>query len=289
MNIYLVNITLLTVIALFLRFRGNDLFRNNANRGAFWFCSLAAFFWIAISGFRHEYVGSDTVSYHQSYTLTFYTSWSSLFQQFVDIYINHLPGKDAGYALFEKFTQVFIYNYQSYLVLIAIIFTVPMARFIYRYSADVYVSFLIYSILFFAFFALTGHRQTIATASVVFFGYQLILKRKLFWLIAVSLIAATIHKSALIFLPFYFLYNFPIKRLHISAILFIIFPLLLLFSGPYSQFFKTFFGYETYGVYESAGTLPFTIIMLSVGFMTLWRLPIILERNEQSKDRKSVV
>ena len=25
--------------------------------GAFWFCSLAAFFWIAISGFRHEYVG----------------------------------------------------------------------------------------------------------------------------------------------------------------------------------------------------------------------------------------
>jgi hypothetical protein len=282
MNIYLVNITLLTVIALFIRFRGNDLFRNNANRGAVWFCSLAALFWIVISGFRHEYVGSDTVAYHEAYTRTFYASWSSLFQQFIDIYINHLPGKDAGYALFEKLTQVFIYNYQFYLVLIAIIFTIPFARFIYRYSADVYISFLTYSVLFFSFFSITGHRQTIATAIVVFLGYQLILKRQLFWLITVSLIAASIHKSALLILPFYCIYNFPVKRLHIAIILFIFVPLLLVFAAPYSQLFKTFIGYDEYGINSAAGTAPFTTVMVVIGLIVLWRFPNMLERNEQS-------
>ncbi len=282
MNIYLVNITLLTVIALFIRFRGNDLFRNNANRGAVWFCAIAALFWIIISGFRHELVGADTVAYHDNYTVTFYTSWSRIIQDFIDIYINHLPGKDAGYRLFEKLTQVFFYNYQLYLVLIAIIFTVPMARFIYRYSADVYISFLIYSVLFFSFFSITGHRQTIGTAIVVFLGYELILKRQLFWLIAVSLIVATIHKSVLIFLPFYFLYNFPVKRIHISIILFIALPVLIVYAVPYSQLFKTYLGYDEYSIYAGAGTLPFTIVMVAIGLLVLWRFPNMLERNEQA-------
>ena len=282
MNVYLANLALFTVYALIIRSRGEYLFKYKTSHGAALFCSLAALHWIVISGLRHESIGSDTIGYRiDSYAVTVNESWSSLIQKFIDIYAGNLLGKDPGYSLFEKFTQVFFYDYQLYLVLIAVIFTVPMARWICKYSADVYLSFLVYSVLFFAFFAITGLRQTIVTAMAVFIGYRLILNRQLFLFIVVLLIASTIHKSALIFLPFYFICRFSVKRLHI-CILFLVLPILFVNRNSYSDFFKKLMGYEEYGINEAASTLNFTIMMVLIGLMVLWRLPTMIKRNWQA-------
>lgn len=60
-----------------------------------------------------------------------------------------------------KFFQIFSTDYQLFLVFIAIVFFVPMGILIYKYSEAPYLSYVLFSSLFYSFFAITGHRQTI--------------------------------------------------------------------------------------------------------------------------------
>lgn len=114
---------------------------------------------------------------------------------------------------------------------------------------------MIYSTLFYYFFAFTGHRQTIATAIVVFIGYEYVKKRKFIPFSLITLLAFTIHKSSLIFFPFYFIANFNITRMHIITSL-VCFPFLILFRIPIASNIMQLSGYN-YGLHEGAGTYNF--------------------------------
>jgi transmembrane protein EpsG len=109
-----------------------------------------------------------------------------------------------------KIVQVFTGNYQVFLLIIACIFMGLMARWIYRYSASPCTSYILFSTLFYSFYAITGHRQTIATALIVFVGYDLIKQRKFWKFLIVAFVALLIHKSALVFVPMYFITRIPV-------------------------------------------------------------------------------
>ena len=64
------------------------------------------------------------------------------------------------------------------------------------------ISWVVYSTLFYSFFAITGHRQTIATGIVVWGGLECIRKRKLIPFLLLTFVAYTIHASAICVLPF---------------------------------------------------------------------------------------
>lgn len=143
-------------------------------------CIVGAFNWIILSGFRAYSVGADTQAYKISFENLYHQSWYSLWHAFVTMYSTGEGDKDPGYALLEKIFQVFSQNYTVWLLFIAIIFTIPMAVMIYRYSKNACISWILYSTLFYAFFAITGHRQTIATAIALWGGLEAIRERKLF-------------------------------------------------------------------------------------------------------------
>ena len=122
-----------------------------------------------------------------------------MFENFYVVYVNE-EGKDPGYAVFEKIVQIFTDNYQVYLVVVAAVFFIGLAFWIYRYSSEPCMSYLIFSSFLFGFYALTGLRQTVATVLVVFIGTRLIEKRKFLPFLLVVLVAFTVHKSAICFL-----------------------------------------------------------------------------------------
>jgi len=275
LNPYLINILLM----IFWGF--TILGNNNIKNPKKIFVIIATIQWILLSGLRHVSIGADTLAYRDNFYDISNQSWSTLFENFRNIIIFGQEGKDPGYTLFVKFIQLFTLNYQLYLIIIAMIFIIPMGKLIYKHSKEPLISFILFSTLFYSFFAITGHRQTIATALVVLIGYNFIIKRKLIPFLFLVGIAFTVHKSSLVFIPFYFIYNLKVKRSYMVLGL-ISFVGLMVFRIPYALFMQSISGYE-YGIYDDAGTLIFTTMIVAIYLITIWKLPAILKISKNSK------
>lgn len=232
MTVYLINISLILIFGYVF------LYSYKSDKNTKIYCGLVALQWILISGLRHVSIGADTEVYYNSFEASKNISWSKLFDNFSNYLFNGLETKDPGYFIIQKFFQIFCDDYQVYLIFIAFIFTSFMAIWIYKNSADPCFSFILYSVLFYAFYALTGHRQTIATALIVFLGYKFIKDRKFVKFAIIAFLAYTIHKSSVVFIPYYFIANIHITPLYIIIATITILTITILgksFYGPIAE------------------------------------------------------
>lgn len=295
MTIYLINIGITLLFGLVLLQKSPVAafslhVRKPVNTEAMWlfkkkvFVFLATVQWILLSGLRHMSVGADTENYRIYFLKDQMMTWEEAANNFIGVYFQGVEGKDPGYVFFEKLCGNFTQNYQVYLIIIAIVFFVPFGYFIYKNSCEPTFSFLIFSSLFYAFFAITGHRQTIATALSVLIGYELIKKRKLVPFILLVLIASTIHKTALLFLIFYFAANIKITKGYVITMLVSIFTLFV-FKDAFAVFVKVLSGYQKdYAfAYADAGTQTFTLMFTLVTAVALWKMNTVLKNNPNAK------
>lgn len=234
------------------------------------------------SGLRNVAVGDDTYNYFLDFNDVYKRSWNDVFQNFYTVY-QFGEGKDPGYTLFEKLIATIWNEYQFFLFVIAILFFIALGNFLLKNTrklSDAVISFIIYSVLFYSFFSITGHRQTIATAASLF-AFEWIKKKKLVHFFLLIIVAATIHKSVLLFIPFYFIANLKSANFF-NWIILLLFPILMIYREEISNFFKFFAGYEEYGVYEDAGTYTFTALFITITVVALIRSKIILKYNPQA-------
>ncbi len=205
MAVYIINIFLIFFWAYVF------LYKYKLEKNAKVYCGIIALQWILISGLRHISIGADTEAYSWYFYDAQAISWKKAFTRvFEYVFKGEDSTKDPGYIIFEKVGLLISDNYQIFLLLIALIFTSFLAVWIYRNSSMPMVSYILYSTLFYSFFAITGHRQTIATAFIVFWGYKYIKERKLIKFAVLAFIAFLIHKSSIVFVPYYFIANIPI-------------------------------------------------------------------------------
>ena len=228
MTVYLINISLILIFGYVFLY----CYKSDKNKKIY--CSLVSLQWTLISGLRHISVGPDTITYSSRFEQAKSMSWSEIFGNLWSYLFYDSDIKDPGYNLLQKIFQIFCGDYQVYLVFIALLFTSFMAVWIYKNSKDPCFSFILYSVLFYSFYAITGLRQTIATALVVFLGYKYIKERKLINFAIIAFLAFIIHKSSVIFVPFYFIANIPITSLYIIIALIIV--VIIAFMG------KSFYG-----------------------------------------------
>lgn len=232
------------------------------------------------SGLRNVAVGADTYAYFKGFERVKQMDWHSVVNTFTTYYLTGV-GKDPGYTILQKAFQTIIENYQIFLLTIALLFFIALGNFIYRNTiklSETVFAFVLYSTLFYSFFSITGHRQTIATASVLF-AFEFLKKRKFFPFLIIILTASTIHISCLIFIPFYFLANIKSPRLILSIIL-LMFPILYLNSGFITSLFYGFVPqYEQYGHYENLKPYIFTTMMILVGIVATLFSKNLLTKN----------
>lgn len=228
-------------------------------------CIAGAIGWILLSGLRGLNVGTDTEAYALSFEQAANTNLDTLWQNIINKYIYNMDiqGKDFGYYFLEKVFRNFTSSYTLWLLFIAIIFTVPMAVFIYRYSSNACISWIIYSTLFYSFFAITGHRQTIATAIVVWGGLECIRKRKLILFLLLTFVAYTIHASAICILPFYWLSQIKLTKVKLLGYMFCIICAYI-FRYRFLSFLQSIVGYESYQQYETAQAGIFVLLLISI-------------------------
>lgn len=233
-------------------------------------CFLYCVQWILISGLRDFSVGADTLAYKHSFDAILNQPWESLFNNFAEYLKGIEVVKDPGYPLFEKFCQIFIgNNYTMFLIIIACVFTIPMSLWVYKYSDNVCLSFMIYSALFYSFFAITGHRQTIASALVIFAGYECIKKNKIIPLLIIHFIAFFIHKSSIVFILLYFARFIKINKFYwIFSTLLII--LSFIFRAQIIFFLGNLMSYESYiNQFEGAGAYKFTFFLTAIYLISM--------------------
>jgi len=278
MTVYLVNVLLLLAWAALLLWHRPDRVKRAL------FCGVASMQWIMISGLRHPSIGADTYAYRYSFYQTLATPWGQVINDVAGTYFGTLGLKDPGYAVFVKAVQLVTHEYQVFLVIVAALFMIPFGVMVYRHSSDPFISFLVYSTLFFEFFAITGTRQTIATALVVLIGYPLIVKKRFVPFLALAAVAFTIHKSALVFLPFAFLADREVSRraaLRVGLVAIVIFVL----RNPIGYLLASvFFPEEQYlAVYAGAGAWTFSALLILLAIVAFSRLGLVLSAQPKAR------
>ena len=203
MTVYLLNITLIVFWRLYFA-------QKKLPNSRKYYCGVVALQWILVSGLRDWSIGTDTYNYRNMFEAAKATAWRTVFENVFGYSLQDTLGRDPGYTIFTKLFQLFSGSYQLFLIAIAVLFMSLMAVWIYKNSASSCTSFILFSTLFYSFYAITGHRQTIATALVVFLGYELIKKRKFWSFMAVAFVAFLIHKSSLAMVPLYFIAKLPV-------------------------------------------------------------------------------
>lgn len=249
-----------------------------------WFMVIFSFLIIILSGLRNKYVGIDTPNYENMYLSIANRSFEDIFYELSNFSFSGTDNTaEAGFLLLEKILQSLHAPFQMFLVVIACGFTIPLSRWIYEYSKRPLLSVLLYFCLFFSLYGTTALRQTIAMA-IAFFGGQFCLrKNKLLPYILCCIIAATIHRTALVLVPYYFISKIRWNRMKIGISMIMI-PLLFSFRGTFTSYLATLAGYERYAdYYEGAGTWVFTAMMLAVFLLTF----IYCEKLHQVSDENN--
>ena len=257
------------IVCIFFEKQGD----NKQNRHRY----VTAIIWILIfqSALRNLGVGADTYSYYRDFIFTRdHRSWHEIWRNFYDVYILG-EGKDAGYWLFMKAFSCVCPYFILYLFFVAILFFYPLCRLVERYlytMKQLFMFFCIYQVMFYSFFSITGIRQTIATVAT-FYGVKFIEERKLFKFITVIVLASFIHKSVLLFLPFYFIARLPMSRTVLLGTICAL-PFIFGLARPIATILATYSGTDAYMMYaesemETGGAASFLLFILSAGFLTL--------------------
>lgn len=220
------------------------------------------------SALRDYSVGADTENYIRQYKEIFSTPWHEIFQNFVDVY-KLGEGKDAGFPLLMKFLSVFNVSPRLYLFIIAAIFFIPLGYLMKTYLKDVFevfISFCFYQALFYSFFSITGIRQTIATA-FAFISLICLQKKKTVLFVIFILLGSFIHKSLLIFLVAFFIYDI-FKRAKLGLIVsYCLFPVVMVFGRVISSFMATVAASDIYEIYSDSGYNAQGALMFAAGLI----------------------
>lgn len=194
-----------------------QLSMRNRKIACIWLCIL----FVIQAGFRDfEHQFSDTINYANSYYALTNIQFSDIFDNF-KLYSDQYTGRDPGYKIFVKITQYIYPDFRFFLVLVATIISIPICRIFYKYCTSlpgILIAACLYEALFAGFFE-TGIRQTISMG-FTYMALEAFQWRKYWLTLVLTFVAFTIHSTALIFVPVYFLVRLNnTKKLLITALL----------------------------------------------------------------------
>lgn len=145
------------------------------------------------SVFRYG-MGNDYFSYIRIFQEISASDWSIV-----------LSGKyEPLYALITKLIASFTSDPEIMYAIFAALILIPVAYSIKKYSDNVWLSVTVYLCFTFFYTSLSFIRQSLA-ASVIILAYGFMKKRKIVPVLIIGIIAALIHYTALVFIPFYLL------------------------------------------------------------------------------------
>lgn len=170
------------------------------------------------------------------------------------------PGFSILLCLFKHFTGG---DYNSWFFFIAIIEGVCLSYFLYRYSTNFALSvYMIFTSGVFVWM-FNGFRQFLAVCIILLFS-DFLFNRKTIPFLFVVLLAYSIHSSAILFIPVYFIVNFNpwSKKIVVLSILFFIGIYILTQTSILGEDFE--YSYLSTDVAGTTGVSPIRVLFMSI-------------------------
>lgn len=126
---------------------------------------------------------------------------------------------EPGYYAIVNISRFFGLSSYEFIILLYAFFIGSLGRFIYKYSKDVYISYIIVLSLGLIWNFMYILRQGIA-ACIIMFAVDFMVKKKPIKYVLLIFVAATFHISALLLLPFYWISYIKFNKIFVSVFAF---------------------------------------------------------------------
>jgi len=200
------------------------------------FLVIASIILALFTGLRDQYTGPDTEGYIRNFLN--YRNYDSV-REVLNLKVKN---DEYGYALWNWLVSRVTDNPNVFFTITAGFFAYSLARFIYKNSQNYFFSLILYFTVGMFNFQMTGMRQAMAMA-ILLFSIECIKDRKLIKFILIVWIASFFHKSAWSFILAYPFAYMKINFKNFMAI-FSLFIFSLLYGAKFSQFLGELIGYE---------------------------------------------
>ena len=224
---------------------------------------VVCFSFAMVASLRHLTVGSDTINYYMWFQTIESMSWSSIVTEFSNYYV-----RDVGYVIINKLLSSLGLPFRALIVIVDFTFYYGLYHLLKHNTRDVIQSYvaLLFILLLFLGFTYTGLRQVLVFG-LCLYSVEFIKRERILLFMMIVLLGSLFHKSALIFLPFYFISK--IKESQIVLLFVIaIFPIIFSFSSQIAAFLgsvsRDLQYYKYSSGYKDAGAPIFTAFLLAV-------------------------
>ena len=222
--------TIFLILAIYLLIINIAIPESSKKKKTIW----AALGFVLVLALRSPYCGLDVTGTDSIITPTSYGGvFLSIGQySFWDLISKptSVPGEmEVGWLVFTKFISIFTGNLQIYLAIVAVISFIPIVYIISKYSKNVILSCFIFACLGFYVHYFSGIRQMTAL-SILLLAFDQLYQKKYLWFVIITIIASTIHRSALFFIVIW-----PLSFIHLSFFAVIIVIMIFVGLMPFYQ------------------------------------------------------
>ena len=234
---------------------------------------LAALPLFVLIAFRGSHMGADTSVYLKFFKQVQITPWNRLLAE------NDATYKfEPGFVVFEKLLTYVTKSEQVYQVIYSSIYFLATVFFANQLEKCNFSFLYFFATIGTYTFMFTGVRQCLAM-SICLFSYYFIKKRKLIPFLLLMLLAFSFHKSAILFIITYFIYNRKISWGN-SLIYAIFGGLAFIYIDIIQEWFNDSLDYD-YAIEETGnGFIMFAIIVI----VTMFSFLMILYYKKQTKE-----
>lgn len=213
------------------------------------FCIVAAIVEGVFFGLADPACYRDGLQYQHLFELAGFSGLENELSRFWQAYfVDFQFSSERGFYVLMAAFQCVSESYVFFQFCVSVFFFSLLYRFFYHHSKDPLLSSLFFTAIFaFAFMSLL--RQTLAICIAVLIGTEFIYRRKAVPFLICVLVACTMHQSALIFLPLYWLAGVEPSRgrvafgiacaVAVSLLSSVIWPLASVILGDYQQYFSS--------------------------------------------------
>ncbi len=256
-----------TTICSFIAFSYKKMYikdkKNNLKIIYLLFALLTILIPTLISGFRSITVGTDLGGTYLNF--------------FNEIASKNFNVRDLGYGLINYFSLLISNDFQVLIFITSLIFEIISFVGIYRQSDNPVLSTLLFFLTNVFFISMNMIRQSIAT-SIFILSIPSLINRKPFKYFLINIIAFSIHSSAILYFPLYFIVN---KKLKIKYIFFLLLIFLVFKSVLVNlvvkllynvNFFRIYFSWYINSKYNTGSSGFFSILVSGAIFIYLLSL-----------------
>ncbi|KAA6350183.1 hypothetical protein EZS27_002449 [termite gut metagenome] len=210
-----------------------------------------------------------------------YLSYQNIFYEQYEV-------PEFGYNFLNSNVYKLVHQFWVFTLFIAFIIIFILSK-IFRYYNNYYYSFFLYLIMAGGYgFMVNGTRQAIASCFILC-SITFIFKRRILFFLFFLFLAFLFHRSSIIFLPFYWICNFPYQH-KFCFFSFLFFFISALFYN-YGNLFITLFNYTPYYKYvdlldqfreiEAHSTRLGFLFINIIGVIILYRSKILIKQTPQ--------